>query len=566
MQVSFRHCLQCLVPSAALLVALVACSPQGADTASTDVPQATAPRDDYAAPSPAEFEALRAEGPEGLARRMVPNDLWLHYKVMEASGMVDALGGEEKAVAALLALGKAYERRFQKFSQEDAPKLVPASFTGNGTDAAMAGLGMGAAAGMIGNGVLGSAASGMSDEQLRDFANKGPVKFGGRDGAAEVKLGEDGSVAQEMDFPVTGIDGLDGKVKVKTKMEACPDPQGKVTVDIEIESKVSVTGKPGTGGTIRAKNRYTRYLDDDAHLINGEGGSESENRIQISASGEGGDKFADVGGSFARNGTATSRNFGESGFSPFRPAEAKQAQAAIDGIGNFLNMMAEIMLRGIGKDAPWESGHCVKLDVRVNPEKRKGAKPNTQYLLFAEPKAKSDGMPTGGTVKATLKGASKLSPTDKVKAVAKFDYTNPGEEEQSASIDFEARSKRGVGRATLEFDTKKGGYQIALDNGESITTCDITKPFSGRIGGGMITLNFTPSGDKGGTMAFHFANARGMADTTYRYTLSGPEDKMTGSFQSTGAVTGQGSGRTVSAGVRKQSFTSTWTPIEDCDK
>ena len=269
-----------------------------------------------------------------------------------------------------------------------------------------------------------------------------------------------------MDFPVTGIDGLDGKVKVKTKMDACPDPQGKVTVDIEIESKVSVTGKPGTGGTIRAKNRYTRYLDDDAHLINGEGGSESENRIQISASGEGGDKFADVGGSFARNGTAMSRNFGESGFSPFRPAEAKQAQAAIDGIGNFLNMMAEIMLRGIGKDAPWESGHCVKLDVRVNPEKRKGAKPNTQYLLFAEPKAKSDGMPTGGTVKATLKGASKLSPTDKVKAVAKFDYTNPGEEEQSASIDFEARSKRGVGRATLEFDTKKGGYRIALDNGK----------------------------------------------------------------------------------------------------
>ena len=34
----------------------------------------------------------------------------------------------------------------------------------------------------------------------------------------------------------------------------------------------------------------------------------------------------------------------------------------------------------------------------------------------------------------------------------------------------------------------------------------------------------------------------------------------------TGAVTGQGSGRTVSAGVRKQSFASTWTRIEDCGK
>ena len=219
-----------------------------------------------------------------------------------------------------------------------------------------------------------------------------------------------------------------------------------------------------------------------------------------------------------------------------------------------------------GAQKAWQSGKCVKLEVRSDPAKRKGAKPNTAYTLFAEPRAKSDGRPTGGTVKATLKGGNRLNPAGKVKADAKFDYANPDKKDQRASIDFESRSKRGVGKATLEFDTKKGGYRIALDNGESITTCDITKPFSGKIGAGMITLDFTPSGDKGGSMAFHFANARGMADTTYRYTLSGPEDKMTGSFQSTGAVRGQGSGRMVSAAARKQAFTSTWTRIEDCDK
>ena len=109
-------------------------------------------------------------------------------------------------------------------------------------------------------------------------------------------------------------------------------------------------------------------------------------------------------------------------------------------------------------------------------------------------------------------------------------------------------------------------YRITLDNGESFTACDVTRPFSGKIGGGMITLGFTPADDRNGDMAFHFANAGGMADTSYRYTLSGPEDTLTASFQSTGAVRGQGSGRTVSAGVRKQSFTATWTRIEDCDK
>lgn len=110
-------------------------------------------------------------------------------------------------------------------------------------------------------------------------------------------------------------------------------------------------------------------------------------------------------------------------------------------------------------------------------------------------------------------------------------------------------------------------YRIALDNGESFTACDISKPFSGKIGGGMITMSFTPGDDrKSGKVAWHFAGGGGMADTTYSYTLSGPEEKMTGSFQSTGAVRGQGSGRTVSAAAHKQSFSSTWTRIEDCDK
>jgi hypothetical protein len=158
-----------------------------------------------------------------------------------------------------------------------------------------------------------------------------------------------------------------------------------------------------------------------------------------------------------------------------------------------------------------------------------------------------------------------LNPRDKkVPADAKFDYQNPEKKDQSATIDFEARSKRGVGKASLQFDTKKGGYRIALGNGESITTCDITKPFSGKIGGGMITLSFTPADDKSGAMTFHFANGRGVADTAYSYTLSGPEEKMTGSFKSKSAICGQAAGRGGCAVARMQNFTSTWTKIDDC--
>jgi hypothetical protein len=151
-----------------------------------------------------------------------------------------------------------------------------------------------------------------------------------------------------------------------------------------------------------------------------------------------------------------------------------------------------------------------------------------------------------------------------VPADAKFDYQNPEKKDQSATIDFEARSKRGVGKASLQFDTKKGGYRIALGNGESITTCDITKPFSGKIGRGMITLSFTPADDRNGAMTFHFANGRGVADTAYSYALSGPEEKMTGSFSSKSAVCGQAAGRGGCASARLQAFTSTWTKIDDC--
>ena len=108
-------------------------------------------------------------------------------------------------------------------------------------------------------------------------------------------------------------------------------------------------------------------------------------------------------------------------------------------------------------------------------------------------------------------------------------------------------------------------YRITLDNGESFTACDITQPFSGKIGRGMVTMSFKPADDRNGTVAWHFANAGGMADTAYDYALSGPEEKMTGTFRASSAVCGKAAGLGVCAAARKQTFTSTWTRIDDCE-
>ena len=109
-------------------------------------------------------------------------------------------------------------------------------------------------------------------------------------------------------------------------------------------------------------------------------------------------------------------------------------------------------------------------------------------------------------------------------------------------------------------------YRITLENGESFTACDITQPFSGKIGRGMITLKFTPNGDKGGAAAWHFSGEGGVVDTAYNYSLSGPEERMTGTFQANSAVCGKAAGLTAGAAAKQQTFTSTWTRIEACSE
>ncbi len=108
-------------------------------------------------------------------------------------------------------------------------------------------------------------------------------------------------------------------------------------------------------------------------------------------------------------------------------------------------------------------------------------------------------------------------------------------------------------------------YRITLENGESFTTCDITRPFSGKIGRGMITLKYTPNDRKSGKVDWVFAGGGGMANTAYTYTLDGPEDKMTATYTAAAAVTGRGSGLTVQAKAVHQTFTDQWTRIDHCE-
>ena len=437
---------------------LAACSRQAekpvAGTASSAVPATTATHAEFI-PTQAQLDRFRAEGPDPTLRKIAIADYWLHYKLMQATGIEKELGGEAQAIEALKALGDAYERRM-RVAKDEVPKMIPTGFTGEGMDSGFMGLGMGSTLGMVAGSMTSEMVSRMSDAELKELSSKGPIKRADSSGSMEFQVGEDGSLSQSMEFEVNN-DRINGKVKMNTKMDSCPDADGRVTVEIEVDSQMSVKGKPGTGGHVKSEFKYERYLNDDARLIDTAGGSASKLRINMGGYENFESQSVDITVGHDRGGNPINDSHDQQGFSMFRPDEAERTRNLLQTTEMLQTIMAEMTLRGMtsGSKLPWESGRCIDLRVTSAPAKRKRLKPSIPFDLEAKPRARSDGSPAGGTVTATLTGGSSLQPSgEKVKADAKYAYVGPEEKEKTASIAFESRSKRGVGRATLAFDTK----------------------------------------------------------------------------------------------------------------
>lgn len=519
-------------------------------------------------PTRAQRDAFRASEPDATLRKMALFDYLVHFRVMEATGIVDALGGEANAVAALRAWGEQNERALRG-TQADVPRMIPAAFDGSGLDAGFTGLAVGAFGGLIAGGMVNGAVQTMSDEQLADLVKAGPMKLGAdKDGkgGAELHFGADGSLDQTLEFDGKATDGLSGKMKIKVHIDACPDAEGKLTVTLNVDSQMNVVGQAGAGGHVRSEFKLERFLDNDAHLIQDNAGSTASMTMSAGGTVGGKPQSFDVRMGYGRTPGSGYEDFGDhSGFSIFRMDEVKHAAQLAEQSFVYLQMVAEMMLRGVGQGGgPWESGRCVELKVTSNPGKRKGIRPSTAFDLEAVPRAKSDGAPAGGTVTATLSGGASLQPAGgKVPADAKYAYAGPDKKNEEASITFEARSKRGVGRATLAFDTKRpqaytaaGGLDAFYGTG---TVCNLGEPFT--ISGGGNVVTFTPSSEEGGT--YRYQGNMGGVGVYGNGTYSVSADERGGT------LTGSGDGCVKTPmGTRCNSGTEryTLTPIAPCEQ
>ena len=516
------------VPVAALAVTLLAavcaCSPSPSPSPPAEKSMAPAAAVPSHVPGKAEVDRFLAEGPEPTWQKLRPVDYWLHYKLMQATGIERELGGEAQAIAALQALGDAYERMLRG-AEVDLPKMIPAAFTGEGMTSGFTGMGMGGFLGLMTGGMLSGAVSRMSDKDLADLVNRGPIKFGSGDGNSAVEFGKDGSLSQSLEFEINEK-GLNGKVRIKTRMDACPDPQGRVSVDLDVDSQMSVSGKPGTGGYVRSNFKYERYLDDDAHLIDTAEGGASNLRIQMGGSENFQGQSVDLTTGHERGGKPIFEHHDEQGFSIFQPGDVERTKLLLQGAETLQTLIAEFMLRGLGTGSPWESGHCIDLKVTSSPGKRKGIKPSTAFDIDARPRAKADGASVGGTVMATLSGGASLQPASgKVPADAQYGYAGPAKKKEKATIDFESRSKRGVGKASLEFDTNESAYRIKGGQNDffaNVVVCSLARPFDIKSTAGIV---MHMSGGEGGGSWKQSGNAAGVAwSGGGSYTLKLDED------------------------------------------
>lgn len=247
--------------------------------------------------------------------------------------------------------------------------------------------------------------------------------------------------------------GMTGKVRVTGKVNPCPNANGEFSGAVTIAT--SGGGKAGTSTTVDVE--LTGQVDDDARIT----GYETSSHNRASSGGRG--AVADV--------TSTSR-YDANGVTSVE-AGANQAGGATAEEGaawGQLGMVSEVMItRGLvaAVTKGIESGRCVDLQATTNPTSRKGLKPSTSVSISAQPRSRLDGSPTGGTVTGQLKGDSALEPVStKVPADATFTYVAPDKEDERAMVSLEARSRRGVGKADLDFDTVvERGYSI----GERVT-------------------------------------------------------------------------------------------------
>lgn len=174
---------------------------------------------------------------------------------------------------------------------------------------------------------------------------------------------------------------------------------------------------------------------------------------------------------------------------------ARSAKAVVDNEGPFdkavlqkkadvVEQHAQALANRVASklQAVWQDGTtCVTLAVTPGS---KTVQPRATFPVDVTATAK-DGAAIKRPITAALTGASSIKPGRSKSAPAKFKYVAPAVKGQKGHITFEQRSKRGIGRAEVEYRTSEKwkfdltAHKVPAPGGESHQACEDVRCGSG---------------------------------------------------------------------------------------
>lgn len=505
-----RQSLLALATASALL-SLAACSSSPASSGPADSsPKASAgATSSDADPLVAlqEFAALTPDDQKGELRQVSAN---LERQLVTLSGLEGELGGAAAADAAFTVLTTAYEATAQDRSSASGfgrfGALVPAA------DApSIAGL-------MFGNLMIGYLGADAAVTATNNAA--APVSRTDKDAGSSVTVS--GSAAEAKIEAGTEITagGITGKLTSVVTIAPCPDPKGQFTSTTKMTAAI---GAPGgrTGSNLRVEITITGQVDDTAALVSYDTDVRTESADFANSKGQ----YVDQSVGW----TVTGSTWGGYRSKVNRTGGSVTPSFVADQ--SKWGTLSAVMMQQQAIDAAkkgWESGRCVTLKTTTDPAKRKGLSPQAAVSIVATPRSTIDGLPTGGTVTAALNGGSSISPAS-APADATFAYVAPDKKDASATVSLESRSKRGVAKSDLAFDTKQSAYTASGTAGNltfSGTVADITQPFTvSATGGARVLFSYVPSDATGrtGKMTYTGSTAGFKLHGDGNYSITGDE-------------------------------------------
>lgn len=449
------------------------------------------------------------------------------------SGLADELGGPE---AAATALQSAWQPTVAGvLALEQTPIQGFRSAPGASFDTSEGLFAGYMALALLGRGLI-SSTNGRTDAEMKELS--GPGK-----GNPRTDLRSERAKVGSTTTGEHTSNGVTTKLVTSFDVVLCPDKDGKfdgkATVDVTV-SKGAASQRTTIDVTM------TGALSDDAKLAE----LAIDYRAQAGRSSGGRGEFIDLSGAATFGSTPSGVTVNRSGGTV---SDALRSEAQLTG--NMYALLAGIELIRMSEEG-WASGRCVQLNASATPGPT-GLEPSATSTITAEPRSKIDGGPTGGKVTSTLSaGGVSVDPAGTpVSADATFTYLAPDEPKAGGTVDLESRSRRGIAKASITFDTAApASYQIVgglEDFQVNEAVCDINAPFTLTSGVGTMQL----SGGLSGTYEFS-----GIFDSHYTgaYEITLPD----GPGQP-GTMTGFGSG-TVAGQAGSGTENYTLTPIEPC--